>query len=313
MKMRAKLALILFALLSLMTSGNRLRSTNANPVDSDLKRMRFQIATIQEHAGERTIISSSVVEGPPGTDFEIDLQSERFKMKAKFLTDVDESRALAVRAKLQTRRLYGYSRQGLPLYEEDEQSQALRPGPDEDIVLLPFGRGNSEDRLKIEITPAMTEEPVYSPSGELRPLVINILKVSQGGIVNIRASKIPHHYEAEARLFEDGREVARSAASLLFEEAQELLLRSDAQSIAVNLKINEFMWSRPADQIAINFDVNRIDDSSGKSEPVALNWAGIGKIGSEISYDLSERHGLRPGRKYELRFNIKIAKGELID
>src|ERR1044071_157529 len=145
MKMRAKLTLILFALLSL-TGGGRLRSTNANPVAADLKRMQFQIATIREHAGERTVISSSVIEGPPGTDFDIDLQGERFKMKAKFLTDFDASNALAIRARLQTRRLYGYSAQGLPLYEEDEQSQTLRLGLDEDIILLPFGRSGRDGR-----------------------------------------------------------------------------------------------------------------------------------------------------------------------
>jgi hypothetical protein len=308
MKMRSKLTLILFVLLSL-TSGGRLQSTNANREAAVLKRMQFQIATIREHAGERTVISSSVIEGPPGTDFDIDLQGESFKMKAKFLTDFDESRALRVRANLQTRRLYGYSPQGLPLYEEDEQSQTLRLGLDEDLILLPFGRGG-EDRLKIEITPAMTEEPVYAPSGELRPLAINILKISQGGIVNIRASKIPHHYEAEVSLLEDGREIARGAANLLFEEAQELLLQSDTQAITVNLKINEYMRSRPSDQIAINFDVHRIDD---KREPVALNWAGIARLGSDISYDLSERYRPRSGKKYELRFNVKIAKGEIVD
>ena len=106
MKMRSKLTLILFVLLSL-TGGGRLQSTNANREAADLKRMQFQIATIREHAGERTVISSSVVEGPPGTDFDIDLQGESFKMKARFLTDFDESRALRVRATLQTRRSTG--------------------------------------------------------------------------------------------------------------------------------------------------------------------------------------------------------------
>src|SRR5215216_2512835 len=101
MKTRSKLTLIIFVLLTL-AGGGRIRSTNANRVATDLKRMQFQVATIREHAGERTIISSSIIEGPPGTDFDIDLQGERFKMKAKFLTDFDENRALRVRAKLQT-------------------------------------------------------------------------------------------------------------------------------------------------------------------------------------------------------------------
>jgi hypothetical protein len=307
MKTRTKLILILFALAS-MTGGSRLRSTNANPIAAGLKRMQFQIATIREHAGERTIISSSVIEGPPGTDFDVDLQGERFKMNAKFLTDLDESNALAIRAKLQTRRLYGRSAQGLPLYEEDAQSQALRLGLDEKIILLPFGRNGGDDRLKIEITPAMTEESVYTPSGELRPLIINILKISPDGIVNIHASKIPHRYEAEVRLLEDGREIARSAANLMFDEPQELLLQSDTQAIAVRLKIAEYTRSRPSDLVEINFDIQRIDDS-GRREPVGLNGAGTASLGSDISYDLSERYQ----RKYELRFNIKIARGEIVD
>ncbi|MGA9769575.1 MAG: hypothetical protein WBV94_11075 [Blastocatellia bacterium] len=308
MKTRTKLTLILFALASMMISGSRLRSTNANPVAVGLKRMQFQIATIQEHAGARTVISSSVVEGPPGTDFDIDLQGERFKMNARFLTDFDESRALAIRAKLQTRRLYGRSAQGLPLYEEDEQSQTLRLGLDEQIVLLPFGRGGGDDRLKIEITPAMTEESVYTPAGELRPLTINILKISPDGIINIHASKIPHRYEAEVRLLEDGREIARSAASLMFDEPHELLLRSDTQAVAVSLKIDGYTRSRPSDLVEINFDIHRLDDS-GRREPVRLNGAGTASLGSDISYDLSERYH----RKYELRFNIKIASGEMVD
>lgn len=312
MKTRTKLTLILFMLFLLMMSSSRLRSTNANPVGSNLKRMQFQIATIRERAGERTIISSSVIEGPPGTDFDIDLQGERFKMSAKFLTDLDEGNRLAIRTKLQTRRLYGQSAQGLPLYEEDEQSQTLRLGLDEDIILLPFGRSGGADRLKIEITPAMTEETVYGPSGELRPLGIKILKVSRDGVVSIRASKIPHRYEAEARLLEDGREIARGAANLLFEEAQELLLQSGAQPIAVGLKINEYIRNRPSDDVAINFDIHRID-GGGKREPVGLNWAGITRLGSDLSYDLSERYQQHSGKKYELRFNIKIAKGEIVD
>lgn len=312
MKTRAKLMLILFALLSPMTSGSRLRSTKAKPPAPDLKRVQFQIATVREHAGERTVISSSVIEGPPGTDFDVDLQDGSFKMSAKFLTDFDQSDALAIRAKLQTRRLYGYSPQRLPLYEEDDQSHALRLEPDEKIILLPFGQGSGEDRLKIEITPAMTEEPVYNSSGELRPLAINILKISPDGVVNIRASKFPHRYEAEARLLEDGQEIARASANLLFDEAQELVLRSDAQAIAVNLKINEYMRNRPSDDVMVNFDVYRAEDN-GKREAVGLNWSGVARLGADVSYDLSTRYAPRPGKKYELKFKIKTAEGEIVD
>jgi hypothetical protein len=312
---------LLFALIlvSLVISGSRIHAAKS---PGDLKRIRFQIATIAEHAGERRIISSALVEGPPGTDFDIELQGERFKMSAKFLTDVIENNLLKVRANLQTRRLYGTSERGLPLYEEDLQRQALQLGFDDNIILLPFGRTGGDDKLTIEITPAMTGEPVRAPSGALRPLDIKILKVSQGGVVNIQASRVPHRYAGEVALLEDGREVARASANLLLEEAQELILQPDAQAgdeiknnpFVVRLNINQYLRGHTADEVAINFDIHRIDQqNAGKREPVGLNWGGVGKLGGDLKYDLGEAYAPRAGKKYELRFRVHIADGELVD
>lgn len=319
MNTRTKIVLLALLLISLVMSGSRIHAAKPS---GDLKRIRFQIVTIAEHAGERRVISASLIEGPPGTDFNIDLQGERFKMSAKFLTDLVEPNTLKVRARLQTRRLYGESERGLPLYEEDQQQQALQLGFDDDIILLPFGRTGGDDKLKIEITPAMTVEPVRAPAGALRPLDIKILKVSPGGTVNIQASRVPHHYDAEVALLEDGREVARATANLLLEEAQELFLQPDAQvgdeftntPLVVRFNINEYRRGRPADDVAINFDIHRINRQTADGrEPVGLNWSGVATVGADLRYDLSDAYAPRAGKKYELRFRVRIASGELID
>jgi hypothetical protein len=295
------------------------RVTRGAPRGSE--RIRFQITAVEENAGERHIVSEATVEGPPGTDFNINLQGGRFRMRARFLTDLVSPDSLKLRARLETRRLYGYSESSLPLYEEDEQSHTLELGFDEAVVLLPFGRGGGR-RLKIEITPAMSERTSGLPSGRTRPPEIRIAKPSPGGIISIEATKIPHNFTVEATLLEDGREVARSAADHLLEEAREIVLRPIGAAhaevanspLAVNFTIERYARGRPSDQIAVRFDVHRAaPGQGGKRDPIALNWAGVANIGSDLTYDLSDSYSESSGKKYELRFKIKLAEGEQAD
>src|SRR5947209_8200454 len=129
MNARRKLLSLLLALPLLMT-GDALN--RAQPVQNfvDQQRIRFQIATVEEDGNVRRIVSLSTVEGPPGTDFDINLQDARFKMSARFLTDLVAPGALKVRTKLNTRRFYGLSPKNLPLYEEDAQAETLQLGFD---------------------------------------------------------------------------------------------------------------------------------------------------------------------------------------
>ncbi|HKC63158.1 MAG TPA: hypothetical protein VKB86_05945, partial [Pyrinomonadaceae bacterium] len=159
MKSRTRVLMILLALALTLLCDGRFPSVASSPGARESERLRFRITTIEERAGERNVVSDATVEGPAGTDFDISLQSERFKMNARFLTDLIEHNSLKVRAKLDTRRLYGYSEQNLPLFEEDNQNQTLQLGFDESVVLLPFGRGGANNRLKIEITPQVSDEP----------------------------------------------------------------------------------------------------------------------------------------------------------
>jgi hypothetical protein len=322
MKAQIRILILLIALTSTLMSDGRFLSAASSPgARSQPERLRFRITTIEESAGQRNMISDATVEGPPGTDFNISLQGERFKMDAKFLTDLTAPDSLKVRAKLNTRRLYGYSEQKLPLYEEDNQSQALQLGFDEMVVLLPIGRNGGSNRLKIEITPAVSEQSTLLPSGKARPLEINILKQSPGGVIGIQAWKIPHRFTVEATLLEDGREVARGTADSLIEEAQELILRPTEQAgadvinnpLSVNLAIDQYTRSRPTDQATISFDIYRTEQQSGRREAIGLKWAGVGELGSHLKYDVSNVYLKESGKKYELRFKINLAQGEQAD
>src|SRR6185436_19490921 len=151
---------------ALVITSERPRSVSSAEDLRAAKCIRFQLTTIEEGAGGRKVISNAIVEGPPGTDFVVDLQSKRFKMNARFLTDLVAPGDLKVRAKLNTRRLFGYSQNNLPLYEEDNQSETLQLGFDEKLILLPFGKGSGE-LLKVEVTPGLSDQPAYLASGEM--------------------------------------------------------------------------------------------------------------------------------------------------
>jgi hypothetical protein len=316
MKRSMTIALVLLTLILLLM--NSASSLSTKSPASQARRIRFQITTIEEKGNQRNIISYAYVEGPAGTDFDINLNGERFKMKAEFLTDLQADQKLKLRAKLQTRRLYGYSERNLPLYEEDEQHQTLQFGFDEDVILLPFGRNGGDEKLKIEITPVMTDTPVYDDSGKMRSLEINMPKVSPGGIISIQAHKIPHHFDVEAVLLEDGKEIQQSSAKLLVKEKQELLLQPVSQGIAagktlaVNFSVEDYQQFGFDKNAVINFDIHQLE-ADGKRETIALNWSGVIRIDNDVAYNLRELYLPQSGKKYELRFNVKLAKGEIIE
>ena len=321
--MISKRALLPVAIvLTVVFSGDLGSLTRTQPrlVARTFERIKFRILTVEEKGSERKIISESFVEGPINTDFNINLEGDRFRMRARFLTDLIGPDRLRVRTKLDTRRLYGSSERDLPLYEEDEQTQSLELGFDEAVVLLPFGRTGGEHRLKIEIIPSISNQPSTDPSGTARPLEISILKPSPGGVVRYEAIKIPHNFVAEVALLEDGREIASGKSPLLIEERQEIDLQSHSglenvtAPLTVNLMVERFARSRPTDQVAFTFDVYQKNKANGSlGDAVLKNWAGVAALGPFLTYDLSGQHFVSKGRKYELRFNFKLAPGEQAD
>ena len=268
------------------------------------ERIRFQITAVEEGVEGRKVISDAAVEGPPGTDFNVNLQDGRFRVSARFLTDLAPGGGLNVRARLDTRRLYGYSEAGLPLYEEDAQRHTLNLDFNEAVVLLPFGGGAGGVRLSVEIKP---ERAGRAASGGADAPSITISKPSPGGAISIEATKVPHDFNVEAALLEDGREVARGSAEFLLEESRELLLspaNGGGVPLALNLTVERFEPGAGAGRAAVRFDL--LGGDTGRT-PLERNWAGVASLGSEMSYDLSQTYRGAHGKKYELRLRIDLA------
>jgi hypothetical protein len=315
--------LIQFAVL--IGSGNRthIAQTFDQTSSTTPNRISFDISTYEERADGRELLAETTVEGPPGTDFEIKLQGERFRMDAKLLSDLIAQNSLQMRADLNTRRLYGQSERGLPLYEEDTQKQSLQLGFDEKLILLPFGgsdTNSNSDQLKIEIKPKRSEQGAYIAAGKPRPLEIKILKASPGNSITVEATKVPHRFALVATLLEDGREVARGETQNgLIEQPQEILLAPNSQAdatvtdnpLAMTVNISRYIRSRPTDGVAIDFDVFHSDPRQPDSRRrLELSGAGILDLGSESLYDISDRYPTSSGRKYELKVRVELAPGE---
>ena len=267
------------------------------------QRISFKVTTIEELSGQRNVISVARIDGPPGTDFRILLNSDRFEMAARFLTDLVAPERLRVRAQLKTRRLYGYSSRDLPLYEEDTQDPVIELETDDVLVLLPFGGGNADEQLRIEIVP---EFGASTAGVAPQPLEIDILMPSPGGIVRIEAEKIPHHFAVEASILRDGVELARGRGAFLLEEraALELLPLVTNRSTApfrLGLTIDHFARSRPNDRVSIRFDLDRADGGPDDMETLlARGWAGVTSLAGELSYEIPS--GL------ELRLRVREAE-----
>jgi hypothetical protein len=302
-KMKRIIFSIAVLLLVLWQSDTRMVSAD------NQNRVRFQVTTISESAKERKVLAQTTIEGLPGTDFNINLQTKNFKMQARFLTDLISSEKMKIRANLDTRRFFGLSPLNLPLYEEDSQKQNLEIGFDETIVLLPFGRNGGEETLKIEITPTRL---LVSKEEAEKPLKINFDQQIPGGEIYIGATKIPHHYEVEARLLANGEEIAGGKSDCLYEEEKEIILQpkrnSDSQTFAAKVTVNEFSRSRPNDLVGISYNFYQ-KKPLNENLPIIDKGLGINMLGGEFSYRL-ESENLPKDKNYELRFRIKLSADE---
>lgn len=276
------------------------------------ERIRFQITAVEESAGARKVICDAAVEGPQGTDFNVNLQDGRFRVSAKFMTDLAPGGGLTLRAKLDTRHFYGYSEAGLPLYEEDAQRHTLDVNFGEAVVLLPFGGGGDAGRLSIEITPARL------PAGETTAPLITISKPSPGGVISVEATKVPHHFNVEATLLADGREVARGSAECLLEESCKSTLRPEGAegasgALLLDLNVERYEPGSGSGRAAVRFDLFKDDPrQTGGATALARNWAGVANLGSEMSYDLSQLYGAASGGKYELKLRVDLARADAV-
>ncbi|MBS1797995.1 MAG: hypothetical protein JSS81_29515 [Acidobacteria bacterium] len=296
-----KLLVLIVALIAALAQTDARRAAAGSE-----NRVRFRVAAVSESADARALLAQTTIEGPPGTDFNLDLQTAGFKLQTRFLTDLVAPDRLKIRAALDTRRLYGRSPAGLPLFEEDSQKQAFELGFEQTIVLLPFGRSDGAETLRIEITP----EALAVPKEEAdRPLSIAFDKPLPNGEITIAAAKIPHRYRIEAVLTENGAEIARGKADSLFEEETEIELRPVAgtapefadRPLLARVNVDQFIRSRPADLVGIDFGLFRKSTAGGAPEPLIQKGAGINLLGGEFKYSVDR---LPADKNYEIRFRI---------
>lgn len=268
--------------------------TAAASVGPSPTRVSFHIVTVEQSGSERNVLSEARVDGPPGTDFTIRLHSKRFRMNADFLTDLVASDRLRIRARLETRRLYGHSERDLPLWEEDTQHPSMELGFDEAMALLPFGGDATTETLKVEIIPEVSEWKPPPPGTPPRPLRIDILKSSPAGLVRILARKVPHRFLVEAVMLRGETELARATTPMMLEETGTLRLSpasggSRNDSWLVRLSLEEFHREGTADLIDLRLDVDHLDD--GRERKVASGWAGTLLLGKPGDYVLQPAGG----------------------
>ncbi len=292
--MKRRFILLIVIALSLLETG----SVDV-AAENSVERIRFNVIVISE-SEKGDVLSNTRIDGPAGTDFNINLKTKGFEMTSRFLTDLLANGELLVRVRLATRRYYGESSNGLPLYEEDKQTESFRVGLNESVVLLPYGRNGGGETLKIEITPELYHVSRADKNAER--LKIDFPKQLSGGEIAIEASKVPHRYLVEAALFANGHEVARGSAENLLEEQKEITLVPNesatdlvrAGKFTVRFTVDRYIRSRPFDLTAISFEV--ADDSIG----TVATGKGINGLGRDFKYEL----GKELGTGYEVRFRV---------
>jgi hypothetical protein len=315
MRLKSKYKLFLCTFLFLLINSNR-HSFSFSQNNLPTTRIQFKVSTIEETSQQRHLLAESIIEGPIGTDFEINLKDKKFNMDAYFLTDLQASQQLMIQAKLNTKRYYGLSEKNLPLYEEDEQKHNLMVNLDEAILLLPFGNNTNDDKLKIEITPSFVNRNTLG--GKELPLTIDIVKPDLNGKINVRAYKIPHRFNLVAKLLADGKEIAKGTTECFFKQPKEIQLdfySTFSQELSIyplvlSLNVNKFERSCPTNSFELGFDIFRLNQAKNQKESIIENGAGAGNFGEELKYDLTNLYLPTSNKKYELKISLTVTNNE---
>lgn len=174
----------------------------ATAVPQPMNRIRFTVRCVEESTGAHRTLYEADVDGPPGTDFQLHMRDRGFALDASFVNEPAASGKLDIRASLTTRRRYGTSRAGLPLWEEDSQEHRFLAGFDQEIAILPFGGAGKGGLLKFVIVPER-----ISGTGPPR---IHINDIRTNGAITVDAVRVPHWYAVEAEVDEGSAVVARA-------------------------------------------------------------------------------------------------------
>jgi len=166
-----------------------------------------------------SVLYDTEIEGPAATDFTIALRDAGHEVDAAFVNEQRAGGGLDTRVHLRSRRAYGTSRSGLPLWEEDEQHHRIAVDLDQQIEMLPFGRAGDAGLLKLIITPR--EAPA---SATAQPLQIRIGRPAANGAIQVNAYLETHWFDAEVTLTRAGSIVSSGRTRIFLDETGSVAL-----------------------------------------------------------------------------------------
>lgn len=192
--MKSAAAFLLATLVTIPTTGDR---------------RLFSIRAVDDSG---RVLYSTEVQGPASTDFTVTLHDAQHEVDAAFVNEPRPGGGVDTRVHLRSRRAYGVSRNGLPLWEEDAQDHRLAVDLDQQIEMLPFGKAGDAGLLKLTITPRA------AASAAPEPLQIRIGQEMTRGAIQVRAYLEPHWFDAEVTLARGGRTVATGHTRTFLDE-----------------------------------------------------------------------------------------------
>lgn len=129
-------------------------------------RVTYAIEVVRAAAGSRRSLAAGRVSGPQETALRLALRSDSAEVEALFTVEPGLDTTVTLAGRFFTRRLFGRSRRGLPLWEQDDYQRTATIPWGRVARVYPFGppRRQAADSLWIEI--AVMREPA---GGETRP------------------------------------------------------------------------------------------------------------------------------------------------
>ncbi len=245
---------------------------------------RFDIRCIEERDGARHVLYSAVVEGPPATDFRVVMRDARHEIEATFVNEPIAGGGIDARVHLRSRRAYGTSRNGLPLWEEDVQQHRLRVDGDQQIELLPFGAAGAAGLLELEVAPH--DLAVAGPLG------IRIGQQMASGAIRVDACRAPHWFHASAEIASAGRVIARGDGRLFVDESGKVALRDDTGAQVAELHLTPSSVPYENRWRAASATVDGAWTRHGTSTTFARGWSGAGPTGQPMRYDIGNGNTL---------------------
>jgi hypothetical protein len=280
MKSRFSVLLLLLLLLAAAATAAVLFSA-AEP------RRLYEIRLVDEVDGSRRVLYRAEVEGPADSDFRIELRDRNFELDATVLNEPAGPASIDSRLRLQSRRRHGQTRDGVPLWEEHRREHRAVTTAAQQLDILPFGGRGPDGLLKFEVA----HLPMAGRRGaDPRSLQVRITEPGLSGTVRIAAFRIPHHFEATARLTSAEGEIA-SGRALFFTGERGVMQLVDAGSgepmAEMLLTIGPADYADPWTTAAVDFSLRRTAAEGGQW--LARDWSGTAGFGQSISYPILAR------------------------